>query len=255
MAMSVGRVSHHWLENKAGLSRSEVASLLSTLESEGVLEVESGAAPQQAPVRNAGGPLAHLLAFLRRAITLRRKGLFIEVVLAEPVAPRVNVAARAPDMFAGLPPAEQKLIAKKLRELLDRHPAARQVLSHLAVLDRALHRRGGVTVDDLPTELLRQALCQLQALAAKGNEDGLGQLRARLTLALIRREVAPAEPDEPTVDAVLSEIYMTGRLEVDEVGLSAFMEADRVWQSVPAALPKGSDPALAVKRQALVGSS
>ena len=101
----------------------------------------------------------------------------------------------------------------ELRSLLARHPDARRVLTHMGFLESAL--RKGVA-HSLPIEVLKRALDQLLMVGIPEGSTSLAILRSRLTVALLRNEDAQDLAHAP--------------VEVDEIGLSRFMEAERVWQ-------------------------
>jgi hypothetical protein len=217
-AMSVHPVNRRWLLAEAGLDESEVDSLLSMLDEAGVLlSVPDREARQTPRVQPFLLGWRMMKALLFRPIRLEGRGLHAKVVLealpAEPAAPAMETQAEAEGWLHGAGSQSLVLMQGELRGLLARHPDARRVLTHMGFLEYAL-RKG--TAHALPIEVLKQALDQLLMVGVPEGNTGLAILRSRLTVALLRNEDAHERGYMP--------------VEIDEIGLSRFMEADRLWQ-------------------------
>jgi hypothetical protein len=216
-AMSVHAVNRRWLLDEARLGEAEVNSLLSMLDEAGLLlsvpDKESRQTPRAQPSLRGW---RRMKALLLRPIRLEGRGLHAKVVLQalpdEQVAPETQ--AEAQGWLHGVGSESLVLMQGELRSLLARHPDAPRVLTHMGFLEYAL-RKG--MAHALPIEVLKQALDQLLMVGVPEGNTGLAILRSRLTVALLRDE-----------DVAHERNYMP--VEIDEIGLSYFMEVDRVWQ-------------------------
>lgn len=216
--MSVSAVNRRWLQAEAGLGESEVDSLLSMLDGAGVLLSVQGGEPEQ--TRRTLGLIQawrKMKQFLLRPIRLEGRGLHAKVVLKAPddeqAVPVEGVQVDEDHWLRGVSPQTLASMRTELRSVLARHPDARRVLTHLGFLEYSL--RKGVA-HALPIEVLRQALDQLNTVGIPEGNTSLAILRSCLIVALLRDEEARDRPYAP--------------VEVDEIALSRFMEAERVWQ-------------------------
>jgi hypothetical protein len=126
--------------------------------------------------------------------------------------------------------AEAVDLRMALKLVLDRHASSRSVLVHLAVLENALSRHGMKALDELPPDVMRRALSQLETLVSDWSQGGLAALRARITSALVkhkRRDIRRSTTKR------LSDFEDSDRLQVDEATVSTFMEANARWQRSP----------------------
>lgn len=218
MAMSVHAVNRRWLQAEAGLGDSEVDSLLSMLDGAGVLLSVQDVEPEQ--TRRTLGLIQawrKMKQFLLRPIRLEGRGLHAKVVLQaaddNQAVPAEDAPADGDHWLQGVSLQTLGSMRTELRSLLARHPDARRVLTHLGFLEYAL--RKGVA-HALPIEVLSQALDQLTTVGIPEGNTSLAILRSRLIVAVLRDEEAHDRPCAP--------------VEVDEIGLTHFMEAERVWQ-------------------------
>ena len=142
-------------------------------------------------------PLSHLLrplgqaarSFFTHDVALRRDGETVRVVLKER---RQEPTARE---RAALEAArrEEALLAMARTELaavLDELPATRRSLRQLAFVEHALAERGFSALRQVPVDLLRRALEQLEGLVTNWSPQGLATLRSRMAVTLIEREAA-----------------------------------------------------------------
>ncbi|KQU67897.1 MULTISPECIES: hypothetical protein [unclassified Rhizobacter] len=229
-AMSVHNVSRHWLRREAGLANAEIDSLLALLDGAGVLlgpfPEESADAPANpladGPPRRRRDSTWRLLLQLLRSRLARAA---VQVRRPAPESPRAQEVPRAaaPGWLDDIAPSTLERIGDDLRALLAQHPRARRVLTHLGVLERALRRKDVAAANALPISVLRRALDQLRAIGIPDDSPGLAILRSRLMLVVLRSDddVAP----------------LTRSVEVDEVGLSRFVEAQQQWELHAPSLP------------------
>jgi len=75
-------------------------------------------------------------------------------------------------------------MADSLGRLLDRAPGAREVLPHLAALERALLKQGCRAIAQIPGHWLARICSQLSSLPMPEDDDGLHDLLRRLTETL-----------------------------------------------------------------------
>lgn len=72
----------------------------------------------------------------------------------------------------------------ELKELLGRTQGAREVLAHLAGVERALKALGPAAFETLPTLVLKRAASQLESVLPQPCGPGITDLRARLAKAV-----------------------------------------------------------------------
>lgn len=84
----------------------------------------------------------------------------------------------------------------ELKELLGRTQSAREVLAHLAGVERALKTLGAAAFESLPTLVLKRAASQLESVLPQPCGPGITELRARLAkvLAALEQTQAMAAP-------------------------------------------------------------
>ena len=83
-------------------------------------------------------------------------------------------------------------MAQSLGLLLDRAPGAREVLPHLAALERGLLEQGAAAIALVPAHWLQRICSQLSSLPVPDQDPPLHDLMQRLLAALARqREDAP----------------------------------------------------------------
>jgi len=121
---------------------------------------------------------------------------------------------------------------RELYTLLEHHPASRQMMRHLDVIERTLRRTGIEAVEALPVKVLDRGLNELEALVWDWSQPGLAEVRSRLAVTVKRRRHEANAPDAasqlerydrydramPTIDA-----------EVQEVSHELFEEMERSW--------------------------
>lgn len=123
--------------------------------------------------------------------------------------------------------SEAVLLRAALKGVLDRHASSRSVLVHLRLLESALGRHGMKALDELPHDVLRRAMSQLETLVSDWSAGNLAALRARLTEALIKHRRAN---DRRRTAERLSDFQDSRQVQVKDVSVSTFMEANARWQ-------------------------
>jgi hypothetical protein len=117
---------------------------------------------------------------------------------------------------------------RDLYTLLERHPASRQTMRRLDVIERTLRHTGMNAVEALPLPVLAKGLAELESLVWDWSVPGLAEVRSRLAVAVKRRrheaDAPGASPFErygsmpPAIDA-----------DVQEVSHELFEEMERSW--------------------------
>ncbi len=174
------------------------------------------------------------LPLLGHHLRLERRGINLHVVLQDPASPAEPAAApRHPPSRAvhGLDEARVDLIGSQLRALLKRHPQSRSVLRHLAYVEGALRKQGAEALDEVPVDVLRAALQQLEGLVTNWQQEGLAELRSRLAVAVVERAEQQAAADaaaapHPKTDAMDVDAR---RIHVAEASASDFEAAQARW--------------------------
>lgn len=126
-------------------------------------------------------------------------------------------------------PAERKAgraMAFSLKCLLDRVPGAREVLPHLAALERGLAADGPAVLDQVPLSSLRKMGAQLASLPVRPQDLPLRALQVQLLQALDRRSAPSPIAFRPTVREA-------EEVEVQELSPSAWAEASQLFDDGP----------------------
>jgi hypothetical protein len=125
---------------------------------------------------------------------------------------------------------------RALHALIKAHPGMKQVMPHLAHIERALGRKGSRALMRVPVAVLQRGLEQLESLQAEQPRDALRALRTRLVEAIALRSVArnTSLQARPSAHAAL---------EVMEASHSEFDEVERSWTgSMPLTSRDWADP-------------
>lgn len=169
--------------------------------------------------------LRHALRWLRLAfvgqVRLKRRGSNFDIVMESRLHGRDSTTSRPAGAHAE--PEDVKLMRRELRAVLDRHPAARSVLPHLAAVERGLRHKGLAAFADFPPGVLRKALVQLEPLCADPSATGLAALRAQLVTRTLDDQPKP-EQGSP---GLISDFNVSDKVELSEVGVSVFLEAEQ----------------------------
>lgn len=108
----------------------------------------------------------------------------------------------------------------ELQQLLNLSPGAREVLSHLAGLERALKSLGIAAFDSLPSHVLKRAATQLESVLPQPMGQGISELRTRIAKALPAHEqvvVPDVKPNQPPP------YFSDDKLQVSEATVTEFM--------------------------------
>jgi hypothetical protein len=201
-----------------------------------------GSAPATAPAKAGTG----WREFFRKHLGLQRVGFDLRFVLLDPaeakkrklekkLAAKAGPAAPKSRAVQGLDTAKLVLMRTELRVLLKRHPQARSLARHLAFFERALHKSGARAYDEVPVDVLRKALIQIEFLVSNWSAVGLAELRSRLSIAISDRE---NEVQGPESVQDLRHLKGGHAVSVQDATVSQFMEMQQSWaQPAPGGMP------------------
>jgi hypothetical protein len=159
------------------------------------------------------GRTFHLVVDSENRTTPDDKGLITRPVAAPAPAP---AASDAPSRMHGA-----------LRQLLAQHADARNLMRHLAFVERALRLSGPPALDGVPVEVLKKALVQLESLVTNWSSPGLAEMRSRLAMLVLAHDAAHKQ-FRPT-NSNLSDFDTPERVEVSEATSADFEELERIW--------------------------
>jgi hypothetical protein len=174
-------------------------------------------------LRRLGGSLRGLLV---RNLRLTQVGRQWQVVLEATPAPAAPTHDEAvAKHLAAMSPQRRHRMRRQLSALLRRHPKAREIFRHLALVEQSLRSTTASRFARLPPKVLRAAQEQLLALVTDWSELGLQDLRATLQLALKEHGISMMSTPQP--DALSIDL---GRgVQVQDASVSMFMEAEGNW--------------------------
>jgi hypothetical protein len=122
--------------------------------------------------------------------------------------------------------------------MLEQHPASRDLVRALALVERTLQRSGFDGVDRLPQKVLARALTELERLVRDWSPVGLAELRSRLAVLVKTKPIeAPkaASPEPEETEGPASKISVFAGLDsaqptdVSEVDHELYEEMERSW--------------------------
>jgi hypothetical protein len=148
----------------------------------------------------------------------------------------ITLGARPSSRKAAGSSVGHKQMRRDLYTLLERHPASRQTMRHLDLIERTLRRIDIDAVEALPVKVLAKGLDELEALVWDWSPVGLATLRSRLAVTVkLRRHEANASTSSQL------ERYDTStpriEAEVNEVSHELYEEMERSWSGqMPAEL-------------------
>lgn len=182
---------------------------------------------------------------LKHHVRLQRVGFDFRFVLIDPQdAARTKAKAKskvrevpvAPKSRAsqGLDAGRLALMRTELRMLMKRHSQARSLARHLAYFERAMQQFGARAFDEVPVDVLRKALIQIEFLVTNWSALGLAEVRSRLAIALSDREAEIA--GEESVQDLRN---LKGHaVSVQDATVSQFMAMQQSWlQPAPGGVP------------------
>lgn len=123
--------------------------------------------------------------------------------------------------------SETASLCAALKALLDQQASSRTVLVHLVVLENALSQRGLKALQELPPDLLRRAMFQLETLVSDWSSVPLAALRAKLMAALVRHQ---GLKDKRSSAQRLSDFHDDKRMQAGEISMTTFMEVNEQWE-------------------------
>lgn len=116
--------------------------------------------------------------------------------------------------------------------MLEQHPASRELVRSLALVERTMQRSGFDGVDKLPQKVLARALTELERLVWDWSPVGLAELRSRLAV-LVKNK--PVEAAQEALEGPASKVSVFAGLDsaqptdVSEVDHEVFEEMERSW--------------------------
>lgn len=169
--------------------------------------------------------------FLQRSISVERGKLTLG-------APAVSLRAQARE--------EERQRVRRMRRdlygLMQQHPGSRQLMRHLALVERTLRRKGYDAVEALSIGVIAKALGQLEKLVWDWSTPGLAELRSRLAVMVKSRQFEAEENPTNTAVPELGIATQHDVLDVTEVEQAAFAEMERSWVG---RMPEGVAKAMA----------
>ena len=119
--------------------------------------------------------------------------------------------------------------------MLEQHPASRDLVRSLALVERTMQRSGFDGVDRLPQKVLARALTELERLVRDWSPVGLAELRSRLAVLVKNKPVEAARESQDMQEGPASKISVFAGLDagqpadVSEVDHEVFEEMERSW--------------------------
>ena len=119
-----------------------------------------------------------------------------------------------------------RLMKGDLQHLLGQHPASRELLRHLALVERTLGRGGIDALEALPVRVIAKALAELERLVWDWSPAGLAELRSRMAVMVKTR---PAETQRAAALRESRELDTVHDADVTEVEHTVFEAMERSW--------------------------
>ena len=110
---------------------------------------------------------------------------------------------------AGTTSVGHRQMRRELYTLLQRHPASRQMMRHLDVIERTLRRTGIEAVEALPVKVLARGLDELEAVVWDWSQPGLAEVRSRLAVEGKRRR---HEANAPAAQSHAANVARTAQI-------------------------------------------
>ena len=126
-----------------------------------------------------------------------------------------------------------KQMRRDLYSLLERHPASRQTMRHLDLIERTLRRIDIDAVEALPVKVLAKGLDELEALVRDWSPVGLAAVRSRLAVQVKQRRHEADALTSSQLERHDSDRYDSSapriEPEVNEVSHELYEEMERSW--------------------------
>lgn len=165
--------------------------------------------PRMSAVPRWFKPLKQIVdAIFRHDLALRRDAEGVRVVLSDRAGGAGKGRMTPAEEAAAKERQAVELMRSQLVALLDERPETRNAMRHLAFVEQALGKKGLRALDKLPLELMRHALDQFEGLVTNWSPVGLASLRAKMAVAIIRRE--SMDPDEGPDSYRTSDLHESG---------------------------------------------
>lgn len=128
---------------------------------------------------------------------------------------------------------------RDLHALLSQHPSSRQLMRHLATVERTLRTEGLAGFEAMPVRVVATALTELERLVWDWSPTGLAELRSRMAVIVKNRpRVVEAPKTEAPVEVAAASVHAEDDFssslpaDVSEVDHSVFEEMERSWVGV-----------------------
>ena len=171
-------------------------------------------------------------------VKLKLQGMNVHVKLVNSEAPPAPVIKSKEQR-------QFELMSVALEALLNSHPQTRRVMRHLVFFETAFLTGSGKLAADVPVDVLKEALRQLESLVTDWSNRGLEELRSFMLFALVERTQVPtSEAAEAPVSEISEfpvDLTSDARLDVieEEFSHSQFVALDDAYQGrTPAVAPK-----------------
>jgi hypothetical protein len=176
-----------------------------------------------------GSSIQTVRRFLQRPVSVARGNLTLGV-------PASSLRAQAREEKR----RHLRLMAGDLNRLFGQHPASRQLMRHLDLVERTLRRGGVEALETLPVRVIRKALDELERLVWDWSPAGLAELRSRMAVMVKTR---PAETRTETAMRESQELDTVHDADVTEVEHAMYEATERSWAGTrPDAVASGLGP-------------
>jgi hypothetical protein len=143
------------------------------------------------------GPLKRAArAFFVDELHLQRDERGLRVVLHGGQGPVLTAEERARQREEQRVQTELDAMRHDLAAVFDDIPGSRRALGHLAHVELQLREKGLALLDQVPLNLLRQALHELENAVSNWSSTGLATLRSKMAVAVRTRELNQSEHEQ-----------------------------------------------------------
>ena len=154
-------------------------------------------------------------------------------LLQQPIGAAPGGSARSPCSEAREERRQRvRRMRRDLYQLLEQHPASRQLMRHLDLVERTLRLQGLTAVEALPARVIAKALVQLERLVWDWSPVGLAELRSRMAVMVKNQPLearASAGRADPPAPAPATRSIPQELADVTEVDHATFEEMERSW--------------------------
>jgi len=177
-------------------------------------------------------PLSAAQALLDSDFKLRREGRRLRIVVERPGG-ESSLGSLPATQAPSAQPAPMDSVTQgmhaDLRRLLKQHGKTRELMRHLAYVERALRLDGVHALDKIPLEVLGKSLAQLKSLVTDWRQPGIAELRSRLSILIAAKE-EELRAAQPSSDR-LSDFFTTTKVQVSEATPSDFRSVEQDWKT------------------------